>query len=110
MRDQGGLGEFEQLVLLAVLRLKRQATAASVRAEIETAAHRRVSRGALYVTLERLETKGYLGWDTEAASPARGGVPRRRFKVLPQGLAALRRTRAAMATLAHGLEHLVGEG
>lgn len=108
MREQGGLGEFEQLVLLAVLRLGQGAMAAPIRAEIEAAADRSVSRGALYATLDRLEGKGYLRWQTEDSVPARGGVPRRRFVVTPAGLRALRRTRAGVRALAKGLEHLIG--
>jgi DNA-binding PadR family transcriptional regulator len=108
MRDQAGLGEFEQLVLLAILRLGDAAMAAAIRSEIEVAASRRVARGALYATLERLEGKGFLRWKTEAAVPARGGVPRRRFVVTPAGVAALRRTRAAVRALARGLEGVIG--
>jgi DNA-binding PadR family transcriptional regulator len=109
VKDSGGLGEFEQLVLLAVVRLKQGATATAIRSEIEEAADRTVSRGALYVTLERLERKGYLGWEAEASGPARGGVPARRFRVTAVGLEALRRARAAVARLARGIERLLGE-
>ena len=109
MRDQGGLGEFEQLVLLAVLRLGDQARASAIRTELEVAAARSVSRGALYATLERLEGKGFLRWQAEAAVPARGGVPSRRFLVTPAGLRAVRRTRAAVRALAQGLERMIGE-
>ena len=108
MREQGGLGEFEHLVLLAVLRLGDDAMAAAIRSEIEAAASRTVARGALYATFERLEGKGFLRWETEAAVPARGGVPRRRFVVTPAGVEALRRTRAAVRALAQGLERLIG--
>jgi DNA-binding PadR family transcriptional regulator len=108
MREQGGLGEFEQLVLLAVLRLGDDAMAAAIRSEIEVAASRTVSRGALYATLERLEGKGFLRWEMEDAVPARGGVPRRRFLATPAGVEALRRTRAAVRALARGLERVIG--
>ncbi len=108
MRDEGGLGEFEQLVLLAVLRLGDEAMAAPIRSEIERAASRNVARGALYATLDRLEGKGYLQWETEDSVPARGGVPRRRFLVTRAGVQALRRTRAAVRALAEGLERLIG--
>ncbi len=109
MREPGGLGEFEQLVLLAVLRLGDEALAAAIRTELEATAERRVSRGALYATLERLEGKGYLRWQAEASVPARGGVPRRRFLVTPAGLQAVRRTRAAVRALAQGLERMIGK-
>ena len=109
MAESGGLGEFEHLVLLAVVRLKAGATAAAIRAEIISTARRPVSRGALYATLERLERKGYLTWDTEPSGPARGGVPRRCFRMTAAGLRALQRVRAAMAEMSSGLERLVGE-
>lgn len=98
------LGEFEQLVLLAVLQLDAAAFAATIRTRIETAAQRRVTRGALYATLERLTAKGYMDWAVEAPTPARGGIPRRRFTVTRSGLAALRRSYSAVRTLARGLE------
>ena len=58
MPDTSSLGDFEQLVLLAILRLDSDAYALGIRVAIEAAAARRVTRGALYSTLERLETKG----------------------------------------------------
>lgn len=103
------LGEFEQLVLLAVLQLDPEAHAARVRRRIEEVAHRRVTRGALYATLDRLTTKGFVDWEVEDTTPARGGIPRRRFRVTEPGLDALRRSYGALRTLAHGLEDLLGE-
>ena len=106
--DRPGLGEFEQLVLLAVLNLGPDAHAASIRARIESAARRTVTRGALYATLERLETKGYLADDVEDGPPERGGIPRRRFTVTARGLGAVRRTFGALRTLTRGLDRLLG--
>jgi DNA-binding PadR family transcriptional regulator len=102
------LGDFEQLVLLAVLQLEEQARAREIRARIEAAARRKVSRGALYATLDRLEAKGMLEWEVEEAIPARGGIPGRRFRVTKAGLAALRRSYRAVQTLAQGLDRLLG--
>lgn len=101
------LGEFEQLVLLAVLQLAAGAHAARIRERIESAAARRVSRGALYATLDRLTGKGFLDWEVEESTPERGGIPRRRFRVTEPGLEALRRSYAAVSTLARGLETLL---
>lgn len=98
------LGEFEQLVLLAVLQLDDDAHAASVRDRIEEAADRRVTRGALYATLDRLTGKGHLDWEVEESTPERGGIPRRRFRVTEPGLEALRRQYGALQELARGLE------
>jgi PadR family transcriptional regulator PadR len=103
------LGEFEQLVLLAVLRLEAAAHASSVRQTIEKGARRRVTRGALYATLDRLTTKGFLDWEVEESTPARGGIPRRRFQVTGPGMAALRRSYNAVRTLSRGLEGVLRE-
>lgn len=104
------LGEFEQLVMLAVMRLAADARAIDLREEIETRAERSVSRGALYATLERLEGKGYLTWRTEDATPERGGIPRRVYAVTEDGLEAVRGAMRAVSRLAEGLEGALGEG
>lgn len=110
MRRKGYLGEFEQLVLLAALRLEDQASGPGIAAELEDRAGRRVSRGALYGTLDRLEEKRFLTWDVEPGDTERGGQPMRRFRVTPEGLAALRASRAAFRRLEEGLESLLSEG
>ena len=101
------LGEFEQQLLLVILRLGSQAYAADVASELEQRAGRRVSRGALYTTLDRLETKGLVRWQAAAGSPAREGLPRRLYAVTASGLAALRASRAVLRGLWRGVEHLL---
>ena len=103
------VGEFEHLILLAILQLGREAHAARVREKIETEAERRVTRGALYVTLDRLTAKRLVEWEVQATTSARGGIPRRCFRVTAAGLEALRRSHAAVRTLSRGLERLLGE-
>jgi DNA-binding PadR family transcriptional regulator len=99
------LGEFEQMVLLAVLRCGERAYGLEVRRELEAIADRPVSRGAFYTTLDRLENKGYLRWALKpAGSAARGGLPRRRFQVSAAGLRELRNARKALLALWSGLE------
>lgn len=98
------LGEFEQIVLLAVLRVGEAAYAIPVREEIEACAGRAVSRGALYTALERLEDKGCLRSRVGDPLPERGGRARRYFAVTPRGLASLKRSRAALTRLWQGLE------
>lgn len=98
------LGEFEQLVLLAILQLEDDANAAAVRDRIEEAADRRVTRGALYATLDRLTTKGQLEWEVEESTPDRGGIPRRRFRLTEAGLESVRRSYGAVQALANGLD------
>lgn len=110
MTPNHSLGEFEQLVLLAVLQLGADARAIDLREEIETKAERTVSRGGLYSTLERLESKDYLTWEIEETTPERGGIPRRVYRVTGDGLEALRTYRRAVARLSEGLDAALGEG
>jgi DNA-binding PadR family transcriptional regulator len=98
------LGEFEQIVLLAILRLGDEAYAIPVRAEIEARTGRSVSRGALYTALERLEAKKCLRSRMSEPLPERGGRSRRYYSVTPTGLAALRASRAVLLALWNGVE------
>jgi PadR family transcriptional regulator len=102
-------GEFEQLVLLAVLRAGEEAAALRLREELRVAMGRSVSRGAIYRTLDRLVAKKLLSWNLEPAdTPERGGHPRRRFTVTPRGMAVLRDARAAVLRLSEGMEEVFG--
>ena len=107
MTGNAFLGEFEQMVLLAVLQRGEEAFGLEVRREIERSAGRSVSRGAFYTTLERLEGKGYVRWTekTPADAPRRG--PLRCFSVTPEGLEALRTSRRAFRALSRGLDGLL---
>ena len=98
------LGEFEQVVLLAILRLQDQAYAIPVREEIEARTGRRVARGALYTALDRLEQKRCLRSRMSEPMPERGGRSRRYFTVTAAGLAALRASRRTLLRLWAGLE------
>ena len=83
------LGEFEQIALLAVLRLGQNAYGVPVRREIETRTGRSVTVGALYRTLDRMEAKGYVAsWFSDPV-PERGGRSKRYFRVEPLGIRAL---------------------
>jgi PadR family transcriptional regulator PadR len=75
------LGEFEQMVLLAILQQGDQAFALEVRREIESSADRKVSRSAFYTTLERLEQKGMVTWREATPDDSRRSAPLRRFEV-----------------------------
>jgi DNA-binding PadR family transcriptional regulator len=110
MPRKGYIGEFEQLVLLAALRLRGEAFGPGIAEELEGQAGRRVSRGALYGTLERLEGKGFLTWTLEPGTPERSGQPLRRFQVTEEGLEALRASREAVRKMEAGLEDLLSEG
>ena len=101
--------ELEQMVLLAILRLGDHAFALAIIRELDKEAGRAVSRGALYKTLERMESKGYVAWSTEDATPDRGGHPRRLFKVTPVGVDVLRTSRDALIRLWDGLDPYLGK-
>jgi PadR family transcriptional regulator, regulatory protein PadR len=98
------LGEFEQIVLLAVLRLGDSAYAVAIRREIEERTGRAVSRGAIYITLDRLEKKGYLVSRLADATAERGGRSKRYYEVMPVGARALRESWSAMRRMWEGLE------
>jgi DNA-binding PadR family transcriptional regulator len=98
------LGEFEQMVMLAILQLDEGAYTVPIRNEIVARAGRSVSRGALYTTLERLEQKGALASELGDPTPTRGGRPKRFWKVTREGLELLRRSRDAMRELSQGLD------
>ena len=96
------IGEFEVLILMAVLRLDANGYAPAVRGEIERRTGRAVSRGAVYITLDRLETKGLLASKLSEDQPA-GGRARRFYRVSPKGVRAIKRTLAALERMSDGL-------
>lgn len=102
-----GLGDLEQLVLLAVLRLAPDAYAVSVRDEIEARAGRDVTRGSVFVTLDRLERKGYLRSEKGEPTPERGGKAKRMFTVEMKGLEALRTSLGEIRAMTAGIEGAV---
>jgi PadR family transcriptional regulator PadR len=102
------LGEFEQLVLLATLANAGGASALEIRKRLDEVLPRRVSRGALYRTLDRVEGKGWLSWTLDDGDvPERGGYPRRRFRVTKAGIDALAGSRALLLELWSGLEEVL---
>jgi PadR family transcriptional regulator, regulatory protein PadR len=103
------LGEFEVVVLLAVLHLGEIAYPPLIRAEIERRARRAVARGAVYVTLDRLEGKGLLSSRGTDDGGDAGGRPRRYFRVSPKGLRAVRQSLAVVERMRSGLEPLLDE-
>lgn len=104
------LGEFEFLVLLSVLRQDDDPYANRVRDDLEENAGRRVTRGALYRTIDRLTDKGFLRWEMEPSQiPERGGHPMRRLLVTEEGLAAVREQRDVLHTFLDGLGPVLDE-
>jgi len=90
--------------MLAILRLRDEAYAVSVREEILRCTGRDVSRGSIYITLDRLETKGYLKSYLADPTPERGGRSKRFYELRPSAVHALKESRRALVALWHGLE------
>jgi DNA-binding PadR family transcriptional regulator len=103
------LGEFEHLLLLTILRLGSEAYGVGIARELEEIAGRKVSRGALYTSLDRLEDKGLLRWKPGEGTPEREGLPRRRYALTPAGVAALRESRDVLKRMWRGVERLLNE-
>ena len=97
------LGSLEHIILLALLRLKSRAYGMTVRREIEERTGRSISIGAVYATLERLETKGYVSSFTGEPTPERGGRAKRFFRLEPRGEEALRVSHDAIRKMTRGL-------
>lgn len=106
------LGEFEQLVLLALLEVSRgegHAPVLRLRERLDELAGRSVSRGALYRTLDRLEDKGWVAWSMDEEDvPERGGHPRRRFRVTEEGIEVLRASRDTLRDLWSRVAEVLG--
>jgi DNA-binding PadR family transcriptional regulator len=102
------LGEFEQITLLAVARLRAEAYGGTIRREIQERTGRRPSIGAMYSTLDRLTEKGYLRATDGPREPGRGGRPKRFFVLKRAGILALLHTRRMTETMWEGVE--LGEG
>jgi PadR family transcriptional regulator PadR len=109
MSGREHIGELEHIVLLAVLRLGEDAYGVPIRLEIERRTGRSLTVGALYRTLDRLETKGYVTSWFGDPTPERGGRSRRYFKTRPLGIRALRVSRDALTAMWDGVE-LVSRG
>jgi PadR family transcriptional regulator PadR len=103
MGQRDHLGEFEQLVLLAILRLNDDAYGMRIRREIEDRAGRSTSIGALYLTLERLEQKGFVQSQLGDATQERGGRAKRFFSINPSGKEMLRDSIRAVQSMSRGL-------
>lgn len=103
-RPTPALGDFEQLMMLGVLRLGNDAYGAAIRRELHERSGRDVSINAVYTTLDRLERKGYLrSWDG-APTAQRGGRRRRFYALRPTGTTALRQAWRTVTSMAAGFE------
>ena len=102
--SQDYLGEFEQMVLLSIMRLDGEAYGLAISEEMQKVAGRSPSSGALYTTLDRLERKGLVESSAGESSEVRGGRPRRYVNVTPEGQALLAASRDRLMALWTGLE------
>lgn len=99
----GSLGEFEQLTLLAVLRLDDEAYGVTVRQAIEEVTGRDVSAGAVYTTLARLEKRGFVSSEIGETAPERTGQRRKYYMVLPEGAAMVHDSLNAVGRMVDGI-------
>jgi PadR family transcriptional regulator, regulatory protein PadR len=104
LRRSDGLGELEQMVLLAALRLGDGAYSVPIIRELDYASGRQVSRPSVYLALVRLRKKGLLSATLGDPTPSRGGRAKRFYRVTPEGLSVLQAARRAYLTLCDGLE------
>jgi DNA-binding PadR family transcriptional regulator len=107
MSDTPYLGELEHLLLLAILQCGDEAYTVPIRHVLAERSGRRITRGALYTSLDRLEAKGLVSSQLGEPLAVRGGRSRRYFAVTRTGLAALRTARAAVAGLSRGIESML---
>jgi len=109
MTKQGDLlGPLEQIVLLAVYRLGANAYGMTVRREIEERTGRNISIGAVYATLERLQSKGFVKSFTGEPTPERGGRAKRFFRIQAAGRRALSVSQEALRQMTDGLDLQMG--
>jgi PadR family transcriptional regulator PadR len=107
--NASSLGEFEQVTLLAILRLGNEAYGSAIRKEIKECTERDPTPGALYTTLDRLEAKGIVTSEFGDPTPQRGGRAKRFFRLTEKGRAAIVRAQLTYKTLLAGLDLLGGE-
>jgi len=104
MAKRDYLGDFEQVVLLAVMRLGPNAYGVHIQKEIAERTLREVSLGAIYPTMDRLEAKGFVSSRVGEPTAERGGRAKRYVEIRPAGRKALRRSRTMLAALWDGFE------
>ena len=104
------LGEFEQLVLLAVLRLGPDAYGAAVQRELEEQGSRQASVSSIYITLTRMEEKGLVASRMGSPTDDRGGKARRYFQATQDGVQALSESRTRLLEMWEGMESILEKG
>lgn len=97
-----GLGEFEQLLLFAVLRLGSHAYGVRIRQEIASQTGKDVAAGAVYTGLDRLQARGFVTSEEAEAPPSRGGRRRKYYRLEPEGAQALEASYSNVRAMAEG--------
>lgn len=110
MTDRSYLGEFELILLLAILHLGEEAYGVPISREIERHRGRNVAIGSVYAALERLEAKGLVASSLGDPTPERGGKAKRYFRITKEGLRHVHETRRVLTKLWQKLPELTGEG
>lgn len=98
------IGDFEQVLLFALLRLGDRAYGVSIRREIEARTGRQVAAGAVYTALQRLEARGLVTSWIGDATPQRGGRRKRHYRLEPRGARVLHEAYRHLRQMAHGVE------
>ena len=97
------LGEFEQLLLFALVQLEEDAYGGRIREVIEARTGRTLSPGAIYTALDRMEQRGLVSSTLGEATPQRGGKRKRYYRIEPAGAELLRQSHDALTKMARGL-------
>jgi DNA-binding PadR family transcriptional regulator len=100
--------DFELMILLAILRIGKEAYGVPIAGEIEAATERPVTRASIYTALDRLQRMGLVTSEMGDPTPERGGRAKRFFSVTPSGLKAVKEAQRAFATMWKGLPELKG--
>jgi DNA-binding PadR family transcriptional regulator len=108
MNDQRFLGEFELMILLAIIQLENDTYGVPLARELSEVRDRNVSLGSVYATLDRLEIKGFVKSTLGESTPERGGRAKRYFSVTPSGIRALHETRHVLSALWKSLPPIKG--
>lgn len=109
MTDRSYLGEFELMILLAVIHLGDDAYGVPISRELEAYRGREVAVGSVYAALERLEAKGLVASSLGEPTPERGGKAKRFFRITREGLRQVHETRRVLSKLWRTLPELKGE-
>jgi DNA-binding PadR family transcriptional regulator len=108
MARRNNLGDFELMVMLALMRLDNDAYGVPISREIEQQCGREIALGSVYAALERLEGKGLVSSEIGKPTAERGGKAKRYFRITKNGLRKVQETRKALMKLWQGLPELEG--